>query len=187
MKTFAIFPTKVITFCVNGVAKEFTPETQIGVVSVDGVSLMDLLGAIQFHHCKAVEIDEAQLMELDGDEDDGLLVSEVDDGGEVGEDASDEATILDDQPGDELDSLEDATEPPAHAIPVIPPTTDRESTIHQFIADGLDEKVATSLVDQKFTPDDIRQLIVEGFDLTELEDIGKSRASLLRAIYGQPQ
>lgn len=173
MKTFAIFPVKNIMLCVDGKAKEFTPEDQVGVVSTDGVSLLDLLGAIQFHHCKAVEIDEAALL------DDDLTEADVDAIFDAPE-ADEPPSSLDDQPEGELD---EAIDPPADAIPVIVPT-DNESTIHQFIADGLDEKVATSLVEQGMTPEDIRQLIVEGFDLTELEDIGKSRAAVLRSLYG---
>jgi hypothetical protein len=180
MKTYAIFPVKNIMLCVDGKAKEFTPEDQVGVVSTDGVSLMDLLGAIQFHHCKAVEIDEDQLLlDLPVDEDEGL----DDEDQPLEAMPENEAPTLDDQPGDELDDLDEATEPPADAIPITIPA-DRESTIHQFIADGLDEKVATSLVEQGMTPEDIRQLIAEGFDLTELEDIGKSRAAVLRSLYG---
>jgi hypothetical protein len=79
MKTYAIFPVKNIMLCVDGKAKEFTPEDQVGVVSTDGVSLMDLLGAIQFHHCKAVEIDEDQLLlDLPVDEDEGFSEAEAD-------------------------------------------------------------------------------------------------------------
>jgi hypothetical protein len=169
MKTYAIFPVKNIMLCVDGKAKEFTPEDQVGVVSTDGVSLMDLLGAIQFHHCKAVEIDEEKLLE-----DEPASLTEDEFYAILAEPEADDPPALDDQPEDEFD-----TDPTPPTIPA-----DRESTIHQFMADGLDEKVATSLVEQGMTPEDIRQLIAEGFDLTELEDIGKSRAAVLRSLYG---
>jgi hypothetical protein len=118
MKTYAIFPTKQIAFCVNGQAKQFTPEDQVGVVSVDGVSLMDLLGALQFHHCKAVELDEAEMLSLVDENGEGVLVSEVEvdsiaDGEIVGGFESEGDEALEDQPGvgdldddgDELDRL----------------------------------------------------------------------------------
>lgn len=190
MKTYAIFPVRNTTFCVDGEAREFTPEEQIGVVTVNGVSLMDLLGALQFHHCKAVELDEAEMLKVvdDGDEDgeaysEGepiqVMVTEVAATDQPGVDESDESESIDLDEGST--TLDDTTEFPA-------PDQSNQSTstkpFDQFIADGLDEKIATVLAEQGCTPESVRGLIAEGFDLIELEDIGKSRAASIMAVYG---
>jgi hypothetical protein len=184
MKTFAIFPVKNITLCVEGKAKEFTPEDQVGVVSTDGVSLMDLLGAIQFHHCKAVEIDEDQLL-LDLSVDDEI---EADETNETEQEPATEPETIEGESVDDLEpedsTLDDQPESGIEDTAEFIPTPNNQSTVQKFIADGIDERVANSLVEQGLTPEDIGQLISEGFDLTEIEGIGKSRAAILRSLYG---
>lgn len=199
MKTYAIFPTKTMTFCVNGEAKQFTPEDQVGVVSVDGVSLMDLLGAIQFHHCKAIELDEAEMLRV-VDEDgnvvgDGVLVSEVVEVDEekIGKEPINDTTLVESQVDSQVKFADNfATDPNASSetsttTAAADADAPEASPIEQqFIADGIDPKIAFVLAEQGCTPESIRDLIAEGFDLTELESIGKTRAEALLAVY-QPK
>lgn len=186
MKTYAIFPVRSMNICLDtGETKEFTPEEQVGVVTVNGVPLETLLGCLQFRNCKAIELDEAEMLKVvdDGDEEDGeaysegepiqVMVTEVD---QPGVDES-ESIDLD----EESTTLDDTTEFEK------PDQSDQSTSTKpydQFIADGLDEKIATVLAEQGCTPESVRGLIAEGFDLIELEDIGKSRAAAILAVYG---
>lgn len=182
MKTYAIYPTKNIT--IDG--KAFTPEDQVGVASVDDISLLSLLGAIQFHHCKAVEIDEAEVLRIDdGDEDEGEDI-EAGEGYSEGEPVEVLVTeVTGGREGVELSEEPEGSITLAEVEPEAKPFAGSANpTISLFTADGIDEKIATTLAEQGCTPDSIRGLIAEGFDLTELENIGKSRAAALLAVYG---
>lgn len=158
MKTFAIYPVANI----NIEGTEFTPSDQVGVVTCD-IRLATLLGLIQFGHATAEEIDAAELMTL-------------------AEANCDPADSIDDVDADEDVGIDvESVDPP------IPADVDQddEPTTDSFVSDGLDEKIAAALLAQGVsTPDDLRKLIADGYDLTELDDIGKVRAEKILEIYG---
>jgi hypothetical protein len=179
MKTFAIFPVADMT--IEG--KAFTPADQVGVVSVDeSVSMMTLLGMIQFGRCNAVELDPAEIMA----ESEGFSEAEADsmmlDGGDL-----EDVPTLDDQPEEVKKDAEQVEQQSEQAQEVVQkqdaPTTTTSS--NPFLADGLDENIAEILHGQSLTPDAIRSMIAEGFDLTDLTGIGKTRAAQITAIYGK--
>jgi hypothetical protein len=175
MKTFAIFPVADMT--IEG--KAFTPADQVGVVSVDeSVSMMTLLGMIQFGRCNAVELDFDQIIaeseELSG------LIDEEDQPLEAMPDQ--DAPPLDDQPEEGEPFFKPAEEvEPIQEVQPTPPAKDG----NPFLTDGLDENIAEILHGQSLTPDAIRSMIAEGFDLTDLTGIGKTRAAQITAIYGK--
>ena len=173
MKTFAIFPVADMT--IEG--KAFTTSDQVGVVSVDGdVSMMTLLGMIQFGRCNAVELDPAEIMAESDQE-----LSELSDEDQPLEAMPEqEAPTLDDQPEESEPEPTEEAEPTQEVQPT-PPAQDG----NPFLADGLDENIAEILHGQSLTPDTIRSMIAEGFDLTDLTGIGKTRAAQITAIYGK--
>lgn len=157
MKTFAIYPVKDI----NIEGTDYTPSDQVGVVTCD-VRLATLLGLIQFGHATAEEIDASELMEVEPE----AQPEAVDDSS---------VNVLDES---ESDSDDDDTID-------YEPSEVEEPSVSSFVSDGLDEKISAALIAQGVnTPDELRKLIADGYDLTELDDIGKVRAENILKIYG---
>lgn len=158
MKTFAIKLGKEIA--VNGVL--MPAGYQVAAITGE-VDPMTLLGLIQFHHAEVEEVTDAD----DGDEDGG-------DDSESDSDIEEDEPVATSDAESEVSQDGEQSAEPQEAAPAAA----------SFLVDGLDEKIAKALESNGVnSPDDVRKLIAEGFDLTELEDIGEVRAKKILEIY----
>lgn len=168
MKTFVITAKQGFGF--NG--SKIEPGDELAIVT-SNLSPEDLFGWLQFGQARAVMVKDDECGELpiaDGDSFDEPLQ-------EDGHRPAEESEVTPEtQPGDFPD---DQPQEPESG-----PGAGVESIASAFVADGLDEKIANALAEQNITPDDIRGMIAEGFDLEEIEGIGKVRADKIKAIYG---
>lgn len=167
MKTYVI--TAKTGFGVNG--EKLEPGDEIAVLT-SNVSPENLFCWLQFGQAEAVLVkdDESEELPIATPEEVGIEdepASEDGDGPAANSDVTPEP-----QP-------DDSSEPDGDDSPV-----GQAEIEAAFVADGLDEKIANTLAEQNITPDEIRQMIAEGFDLEEIEGIGKVRAEKIAAIYG---
>lgn len=168
-RTFAIVATKAIS--AEGVM--LSDGDKVACIT-SPISVATLLGLIQFHNFRVEEVTAEQ--ELDDSVDDVAdEVAPTEEQQAIAEVEQSEPSSLADvesQPGEE--TLEPAGIDPELVM----------KAIQQFINDGLDEKTAKALAEENdLTPDGLKALIAEGYDLTELESIGQVRAEKILAVY----
>ena len=167
MKTFVITAKQGFGF--NGAKIE--PGDELAIVT-SNLSPEDLFGWLQFGQARAVMVKDDEGGELPIADGDSFNEPLQEDGHRPAEESE---VTPETQPGDFPEEQQD----PEESKP-----EEAESGVAAFVADGLEEKIAQTLADQNITPDDIRGMIAEGFDLEEIEGIGKVRADKIKAIYG---
>lgn len=177
MKTFVITAKQGFGF--NG--SKIEPGDELAIVT-SNLSPEDLFGWLQFGQAKAVMVKDDDNSELPIA--DGETFEDSDENGLCP--AVESEVTPEPQPDDLSEGVESEQSEQAEVIEETEGQmpSDVASLTAAFIADGLEEKIANTLAEQKVTPDDIRQMISEGFDLEEIDGIGKVRADKIKAIYG---
>lgn len=146
---------------------DFPANEQVAAITCE-INPTDLLGLVQHHHAIVEEITDA----ADDDEEQSTLAADP----EVQSIGFESNEAEEEQPGDEP---EEETTSAEEAI-------SNADAVAAFVTDGLDEKIATALVVANgiLGPDALRAKLAEpGFDVIDLEEIGKVRAEKILAIY----
>jgi hypothetical protein len=178
MKTFAL----ILERDTNIAGTLFPAGFQVGAITSE-VNPMDLLGLVQFHHCRVEEVTDAEDSEPAFDEAEAEAEYQSDVAVEAGEQsaASESAPSAESQPMLPLEATE--TQPGAD---LKPEPIDQSSAIAKFVADGLDEKTARALVvtNNIASPDVLKTKLADpAFSLADLDEIGKSRQEKIMATY----
>lgn len=141
------------------------------------VSPETLFGLMQFHGFKAEEVDAEQMLAEHAEDEASDAEPESADAADVDSGAEASGAVASD-----IDASypPEATEPAQETADI----SATEQAVAAFIADGLDEKTARALAESNgLTPDDVRQMIVDGTDLLDLDDVGVKRAEKILAAY----
>lgn len=136
------------------------------------VPVASLLALIKFH---GFFVEEVTAQAGDSDEADEEVVDDnLADTSEDDSDPEDTELYSDDEP-----AAEPASDEPVADV--------ASSAVDEFIAAGLDEKIAKALADDNgLTPATLQQMIAEGKDLTELKSIGETRVKKILQVYPKP-
>jgi hypothetical protein len=178
LKTYAVtlkYPMKVAGI-------EFPAGEQLAAITCE-ISPHDLLGLVQHHHAIVEEITDQGFDESEDDVDD--QADEVISSNQVVSESDDIEADSDADSQDELES-EESSEDETEDQPTVLDATAKANAVAAFVADGLDEKTATSLVVENgiLGPDELRLKMSEAsFELDDLEGIGPVRVKKIEAIY----
>lgn len=150
---------------------------QVGAITCE-ISPFDLLGLVQHHHAELVEVtDEAEADVAEEETEEQADASELSD--EPAESTSEgdaDADADSELPEEETEAEETSAEDANSAA----------DAVAAFVADGLDEKTATSLVVANgiMGPEALRAKMSEpDFNLDDLDEIGPVRVKKIEAIY----
>lgn len=144
---------------------DFHAEEQVAAITCE-ISPYDLLGLVQHHHAIVEEITD------EGDEKEQPTLAADPEVEAIGFESEEAEEQPGDEPEEETTSAEEAIS--------------NADAVAAFMADGLDEKISTALVVANgiLGPDALRTKLAEpGFDVIDLEEIGKVRAEKILAIY----
>lgn len=153
----------------DGVALK--PGDEIAIVSTHGIPLMTVLGMIQFQHADVQEIADDEVNAL-------ADAPDSDDPGNEADADPEKADANDSDTNNESDDDKGNSESEEAET-----TEEGVKVLEEFTSLGLDEKIAHTLVELGETPESIGQKAKEGYDLCELEGIGKVRADKILDLF----
>lgn len=153
---------------INGVDYGFGE--QVGAITCE-ISPYDLLGLVQHHHAELSEVTD----QAEGDT--AEETEEQPDASELSDEPASESTSEGDADADADSEAEETSAEEANSA---------ADAVAAFVADGLDEKTATSLVVANgiMGPEALRAKMSEAdFNLDDLDEIGPVRVKKIEAIY----